>query len=78
MINTLAYSDINEDNSPINSLVVSRDLWLIVLSQIKSLLNVVKHSSKNFLTSKDSKSVLIFSLALVVVEFLAILGFLTI
>jgi hypothetical protein len=54
----------------VNSLVFTRNLWQILLSKILLFLNLVKHASKN---SKDSKSVLSFSLALVVVEFLAIL-----
>jgi hypothetical protein len=40
------------------------DIFLIGL-----FLNLVKHTSKIFKNSKDSKYVLIFSLALVVVEF---------
>jgi hypothetical protein len=57
--------DLNED--------ISRKLWLILLSIILLFLNSVNHTSKFFQNSKDSKYVLIFSLALVVVEFLAIL-----
>ncbi len=49
------------------TLVVSSNLWLTILS-ILLFLNLVKHTLKN---SQDSKSVLIFSLALVVVEFSA-------
>ncbi len=56
---------------PINSVVVSRNLWLILKSKIWLILNLVKHTWKNFY---NSKSVLIFSLALLV-EFLAILWF---
>jgi hypothetical protein len=59
---------------PVQSLVVSRNLWLILLSKIGLFLNLVKRTSKN---DKDSKSVLIFSLALVVVESLVILSFFT-
>jgi hypothetical protein len=55
---------------PVNRLVVERNLWLILLTKILLYPNLVKHSSKN---SKDSKSVLIFYLPLVVVELLAIL-----
>ncbi len=42
---------------PVNSLVVSRNLWLILFSKILLFFNLFKHTSKN---SKDSKSVLIF------------------
>jgi len=59
---------------PKNSLVVNGYLWLILLSKIGLFLNLVKHTLKN---SKDSKLVLIFSLALMVVELLAILLFFT-
>jgi hypothetical protein len=50
---------------PLSSLLVTRNLWLILFSKIGLLLNFVKHATKN--------SKLIFSLALGVVEFLAIL-----
>jgi hypothetical protein len=53
----------------VNSLVVSRNLWLILLSKFWLFLNLVKNTSKN---SKDFKSALISSLALVAVEFIAI------
>jgi len=56
----------------INSLVVTRNLWLILFMKI-CFLNFVKHTSNNFLNSTDSKSALIFSLASVVVELFAIL-----
>ncbi len=59
-----------EDLSP--SLVVSRNLWLILFSKIWLFLNLVKHTSKNLCKSNDSKSALIFSVALVVVDFLSI------
>ncbi len=59
---------------PVYSLVVSRNLWLILLSKILLFLNLVKHTSNN---SNVSKSVLIFSLAYLISEFLAILGFFT-
>ncbi len=39
------------------------------------VINLVKHALEKFLNSKDSKSVLLFSLALLVVEVLAILLF---
>jgi hypothetical protein len=58
---------------PVNSLVVSRNLWLILLGKIWLFLNLVKYTTKNYLNLKDSKSVLIFYVALVVVEFSAIL-----
>ncbi len=52
---------------PVNSLVVNGNLWLILLGKIRQFSNLVKHISKNF------KYVLIFSLASVVAELLAIL-----
>jgi hypothetical protein len=67
---------LNENLSP--SLVVSIIMWLILLSKIKNIfLNLVKHTSKNHLDSKDSKSVIIYSRALVIIVFLAILKFFT-
>jgi hypothetical protein len=51
--------------NPIYSLVVSRNLSLILLSK-NFIVSKFSQTSKN---SKDSKSVLIFSLALVLVEF---------
>ncbi len=60
---------------PIKSLVVSRNLWLILLSKICSVLNLVKPATKNLWNSEDCKSIFIFSLASVFVEFLAILWF---
>jgi hypothetical protein len=58
---------------PVNSLVVSGNIQQILLGKIWLFLNLVKFTSNFFiLNSKDSKSVLIFSLALVVVEFLEI------
>ncbi len=60
--------------TPLNHLVVSRNLLPILLSKILLFFNLVKHTSKNFKNFEDYKSVLIFSLALVFVEFfLAIL-----
>ncbi len=56
-----------------NSMIVSRNLWLILISNIRLILNFVKYTSKILKNSKDSKYMLIFSLALVVVEVLAIL-----
>jgi hypothetical protein len=58
---------------PVNSLVVSRNLWLILLNKIGLFLNLLKHTSIFKYNSKDSKSVLIFPPALVVVELLAVL-----
>ncbi len=58
---------------PLNSLVVSRNLWLILLHKIWYFSSLVKYISKNFYNSTDFKSVLIFSLALVVAELLTIL-----
>ncbi len=60
---------------PLNSLVVTRNLRLILLSKILSFSNLVKHTSKTFQNSKDSKYALIFSLTSVVAAFLAILRF---
>ncbi len=60
----------------VNSLVVIRNLWLISLSKIGLFLILSKHTSKTVLNSHDSKSVLIFSLASVVAELLAIIVFL--
>jgi hypothetical protein len=54
-------------------LVVSINLWQIYYVKIWLISNLVKHTSKSFQNSEDSKHVLIFSLALMVVEFLAIL-----
>jgi hypothetical protein len=61
----------------VNSLVVSRNLWLILLRKILLFFNLVKHFSKYLITLEYSKSSLIFSLALVVVELLVILEFFT-
>ena len=61
---------------PVKSLVVSRNLWLILLNKILLILNLVKHTSKIY-NYKDFKSVQIVSVALVAVEFLAILWFFT-
>jgi hypothetical protein len=44
-------------------------VWQILLSKILLLLNLVKHVSKFFLNSKDSKSARIFSLAFVFSNF---------
>jgi hypothetical protein len=52
---------------PVNSLVVSRNLWLILIRQISLFIIEVEHTLKVFFNSKDSKSVLILSLAVVVV-----------
>ncbi len=60
---------------PINSLVVTRKLRLILWIKIWLFLNLVKPISIVFYNSKNSKYVLIFSLALVVTEFLSILWF---
>ncbi len=57
----------------LNSLVVTRNLWLILFSK-----NLVKHTSENFWSSKDSKYVCIFSLAIMVAELLTSLWFFTI
>jgi len=46
-----------------------RNMWLILLIVFK----FIKPTSKNLQNSKDSKSVLMFSVALVIAEFLAIL-----
>ncbi len=59
------------------SLVVTKNLWLILLSKVWLFSNLAEPATKNFYYSKDSKSVFIFSLALVVIELLAILWFLT-
>ncbi len=59
---------------PAKNLVFSRNMWLILLSKFWLFLNLVKHASKN---SKDSKYVLIFSLASVAVECLVNLWFFT-
>ncbi len=56
----------------VNSLIVRRNLWLIFLNKIWLFSYLVKLTSNNFKNSQDSKSALIFSLALLVVEFLAI------
>jgi len=59
----------------LNSLVVSRNLWLILLSKIWLFFKFSQtHIKKN---SRDSKSAHIFPLALVVGEFLAALWFFT-
>jgi hypothetical protein len=58
---------------PLNNLVVRRNLWLILLSEIRLFLNLLKPTSKNIYNSKDSNNVLIFYLALVAVELLVIL-----
>jgi hypothetical protein len=52
---------------PLNSLIVTRNLWQILL------INLFKHNSNNFFKYQDSKSALISSLASVVAELLAIL-----
>ncbi len=57
---------------PENCLVVSRNMWLILFSKIGWFLYLAIQTKK-FCNSNDSKSVLIFSLALVVVNILAIL-----
>ncbi len=57
----------------LNSLVISRYLWLILLSKTLLLSNLVKPKNSKILNIP--KMCLIFSLALVVVEFLAILWF---
>ncbi len=59
---------------PVNSLSVSRNLWLILVSKIWLFLYLVKNTSKKFQNYKDSISVL-YSLALAIVELLAILWF---
>jgi hypothetical protein len=51
------------DVCPVNSLVVARNLWLISLSKIGLFSNFVKSALKNFLNSKESKTVLVFTLA---------------
>ncbi len=43
---------------PVNSLFVSWNMWLILLSKIRLFFNLVKHPLKFFLNYKDSKSVL--------------------
>ncbi len=49
---------------PVNSLVVAKNQWLILLHKICLFFNEVKHTSKNFSNSKDSISVIsCFSLA---------------
>jgi hypothetical protein len=53
---------------PVNGLVVSKNQWLILLSKILLFLNSVKDTSNFIENSKDSQSVLIFSLALAAVE----------
>ncbi len=45
---------------PVNSLVVSRNLWLILLSKIWLFLDLVKRVFKKLKNSKDLKSALIF------------------
>jgi hypothetical protein len=50
----------------LNSLVVSRNLWHVTFN---CFFNLVKHTSKNSLNSKDFRAVLIFLLAIAVVEF---------
>ena len=57
----------------VNSLVVTGNLWFILLSKILLFLSLVKHVPKNVPNSKDFKYTFIFSLYLVVVEILAIL-----
>ncbi len=54
----------------LNSLVVTKYLQLILFSKICLFLNLVKHIPESFWNSKDSKSALIFSVDLVVVELL--------
>jgi hypothetical protein len=61
----------NEALSPTYSLVVTRNLRLIFNMIV--FLNLVKHIFKKLQNSKDSKYVVIFSLASVVTELLAIL-----
>jgi hypothetical protein len=57
---------------PVNILAVSRNVLLILLSKICLFFKFSQTCIlKNVLKSKDSKSVLIFSLALLVVELLA-------
>ncbi len=53
---------------PVNRWAVARNRWLILFHKIWSLLNLVKHTSKFFWNSKDSKSALIYYIALVVVD----------
>ncbi len=61
-----------------NTLFVSRNRWIILLGTMKLLLNLDKQAINYFfLNSKDSKYVLNFSLALVIVELLAMLLFVT-
>ncbi len=56
---------------PVYNLAVSRNLWLILFINIVVFLNLGNHTS--FFNSKNSKYVRIFSLALAVVESLAVL-----
>jgi hypothetical protein len=56
-----------------NSLFVTRNLWLFLLSKVREISNLVKDTSKLFLNYKDSKSVLILSLASVIAVLLEIL-----
>jgi hypothetical protein len=57
----------------LNRLVVTRNLWLIILCKILLFFTFDKHTLKFFKYSKDSKYVLIFCLAHAVIELLAIL-----
>ncbi len=60
---------------PVNSSFVARYQWLISSSKIALLLNLVKPILEKLFHSEDSKSAIIFSGALVVLEFLVILSF---
>jgi len=59
---------------PLNRLVISRNMLLILLSKIEFILNLVKHAS-DFFKFYGLQICAYFSLALVVVELLAILWF---
>ncbi len=59
---------------PANILIVSRDLWIILLSKIWFFSNSDKHKSKNSKILSILKLCLFFP-ALVVLEFLAIFSF---
>ncbi len=58
---------------PVNSFIVSRNLCLVLLSKIWLFLNLVKCTEKELYNSVDSKSVLIFTPALVTVDFFFLL-----
>ncbi len=53
---------------PVSSMVFTRNRWLLLLSKIELSFKLSPKYKNNLQNSKDSKSVLIFSLAVVVVE----------